>query len=244
MGKLQDKVALITGGTTGIGLASAMLFRDEGAKVIVTGVNQSNLDKVARIEGIDALRCDQSNIADIENMIATVRETHGDLDVLFVNAGIPGSGHPLGRADEDTFDRIVGTNLKGVLFTTQAALPWMADGGSIVLTSSIAAHSALPGGSIYAASKAGVRAFARTWAAELLPRRIRVNTLTPGLIDTPLLDRIDMPPEARSSLTERIPMGRAGAPVEAATAALFLASDDSSFMTGGEIIVSGGQLNL
>lgn len=245
MKKLKGKVALITGGTTGIGLASARLFRDEGARVIVTGTRLPGIEALAMEDGIEAVRSDQSCPADIAALASAIGKRHGRLDIMFLNAGIPGKGQPLGAVDEATCDDIIGINLKGVLFTAQALLPLMAKGGAIIITSSVAAHSALPGASVYAASKAGVRAFVRSWAAELLPRGIRVNTLTPGLIETPLMRRIDVTPEAMERLASKIvPMGRAGTPLEAAAAALFLASNDSSFITGGEIIVSGGQIDL
>lgn len=243
-GKLAGKIALITGGTSGIGLASARLFRGEGATVIVTGTNPEKLAAAAS-DGFDAIACDQSKMADLDTLFDTITERHGRIDVLFGNAGAPGALHKLGSVTEEVYDTIMGLNLKGLYFTVQKALTLMPDGGAIVLTASVAAHSGLPGSTIYAASKAGVRSLGRGFAAELLKRKIRVNTLTPGLTDTPAIAALDaLPGNIRDHLVSLVPMRRSGTSEEAAAAALFLASNDSSFMTGAEIIVSGGQIDL
>lgn len=241
--RLEHKIALITGGTTGIGAACARLFRDEGATVIVTGANEDNVAK-AVAAGFDAVRCDQTNMDDIDALMAGIADRHGRIDCLMVNAG-GGGGAPLADITPEVFDAVIALNLKGVLFTVQRALPLMPDGGAIVLTSSVGGRSAIAPNVAYGAAKAGVRSFGRSFADALIARRIRVNVLTPGLIDTPLFDKMPAP---RAMIVDHlkglVPMGRPGTPDEAATAALFLACSDSSFMTGTEIVVAGGQTDL
>jgi NAD(P)-dependent dehydrogenase (short-subunit alcohol dehydrogenase family) len=245
MGKLAGKVALIVGGTSGIGYASARLFKAEGATVIVTGASQGNADRAALELGVEAIASDMTSMADIDALIAGIKERHGRIDTLFCSAGISGGIHPFESVDEETYDLIMAVNLKGVFFTVQRALTIMPDGGSVVLTSSISTRRGWPTTSVYTAAKAGITALGRTLASELTGRRIRVNTFVPGVFDTPLLQKFELPEDVRAkrdaAYAKTIPMGRVGNPAEAAKAALYLASDDSSFMTGGDLVVSGGQ---
>lgn len=245
MSRLAGKIALITGGTSGLGLAAARLFKAEGATVIATGASRENAERVAQEQGIEAVASDISRLGEIDALIAGIRERHGRIDTLFCSAGISGGVHPYESVDEEAYDRIMGINLKGVFFTVQRALTIMPDGGSIVLTSSISTRCGWPTTSVYTAAKAGVTALGRALASELVGRKIRVNTLVPGVFDTPMLEKFQFSPEVRAqrdaAMQKNIPMGRKGDPLEAAKAALYLASDDSSFMTGGDLVVSGGQ---
>jgi NAD(P)-dependent dehydrogenase (short-subunit alcohol dehydrogenase family) len=243
MGKLSGKVALITGGTTGIGLAMAKLFVQEGARVFITGRRQKELDDAVKAIGgnVAGIQGDVSNLADLDRLFATIGRANGHLDVLVANAGIAELA-PLEKVTEEHFDRVFDINVKGTLFTVQKALPHMKDGGSIVLTGSVAGVKGTPGFGVYAASKAAIRCFVRTWTSELKGRRIRANVVSPGPIETPIIETLA--PEAIAQVVSTIPMGRMGAPDEVAKVALFLASDDASYITGTELFVDGGRAQV
>jgi NAD(P)-dependent dehydrogenase (short-subunit alcohol dehydrogenase family) len=239
MGKLQDKVAVITGGTSGMGLATARRFVAEGAYVYIMGRRRAELDAAVKAIGrnVTGVAGDIARLADLDGLYETVRSERGHVDVVFANAGV-GEVAPLGAISVEHFDRIFGINVRGTLFTVQKALPLMREGGSIILTGSIAGVKGLPGFDVYSASKAALRSFVRTWTVELKDRRIRANIISPGTIDTPIL--AGLPKEAIAQLVATIPMGRMGESEEIATAALFLACADSSFVTGIELFVDGG----
>jgi NAD(P)-dependent dehydrogenase (short-subunit alcohol dehydrogenase family) len=245
MGKLEGKVAVITGGNSGMGLATAQRFVAEGAYVFITGRRQAELDKAVKQIGrnVTGVRGDVSNLADLERLYATVKEKKGVIDVLFANAGI-GSFAPIGSITEEHFDGIFGINVRGLLFSVQKALPLFQDGGSIILNASVASIGGMEGASVYSASKAAVRSFARGWTNDLKGRKIRVNTLSPGPIDTPLFEKAANSKEEaaafKSYVAGKVPLGRMGTSEEIANVALFLASDDSSFVTGIELFVDGG----
>jgi len=249
MGKLEGKVAVITGGNSGIGLATAKEFKEQGAQVVITGRDQQTLDEAKREIGGDvlAVRSDASSLTDIDKLFAAVKEEFGHIDVLFINAGI-GKFAPVEAVTEEEFDSIMDINFKGAYFTIQRALPFLNDNASIVLNTSIAAHIGMPNSSVYAASKAALITLARTLSAELVGRGIRVNAVSPGPVTTPILNRLGLPPEAleetRNSLTDQIPMKRFGRPEEIAKTVLFLACTDSSFLLGTEIIADGGMSQL
>ena len=244
--KLTQKVALITGGTSGIGLATATLFAAEGARVIVTGRRQPELDAaVAAIPGAAGFRVDSSRLDQLDGLFTAIEAQFGRLDIVFANAG-GGSLLPLGEITEAHFDDTFDRNVKGVLFTVQKALPLMAGGGSIILNGSTAAAKSIPGFSVYSASKAAVHAFTRGWMADLKGRNIRINTLVPGPTGTAGLKGLAGPDaQQQQALLDQfalgVPMGRVGDPAEVARAALFLASDDASFVTGSELFVDGGE---
>jgi NAD(P)-dependent dehydrogenase (short-subunit alcohol dehydrogenase family) len=236
--KLENRVAVITGATSGMALATAKLFVEEGAYVFVTGRSQERLDKAAKeIGNVTGVQGNAGNLADLDRLFEIVKKEKGRIDVLFASAGIGELNNPLGSITEKGFDDTFNVNVRGTLFTVQKALPLMKDGGSIILNSSIAGVKGFSGTTVYSASKAAVRSFARTWTAEL-KGRIRVNVISPGTIDTAIFD--GTPQEMRDSFVSIIPMGRIGKPHEIASAALFLASDDSSFVTGIELFVDGG----
>ena len=243
MTKLEGKVAVITGGNSGIGLATAQRFVAEGAYVFVTGRRQSELDAAAKQIGknVTAVQGDVSNLADLDRLYATVKQEKGHIDILFANAGT-GEFGPLGAITEEHFDKTFNANVKGLLFTVQKALPLLKDGSSVILNASIVSSTGSPALSVYSASKAAVRSFARTWLVELKERRIRVNILSPGTIDTPVLDPLG--PEAKERFKALIPRGEMGRPEEIATVALFLASNDSSFVNGIELCVDGGTAQI
>jgi len=249
MGKLDGKVAVVTGGNSGIGLATARRFAAEGARVVITGRRQAELDRaVAEVgHGAIGVQGDVSKLADLDRLYATVKERLGRVDVLFANAG-GGKFAPLGSITEEHFDSEFGINVKGLLFTVQKALPLFTDGGSIILNASIASIKGMPSFSVYSASKAAVRSFARGWTNDLKGRKIRVNTLSPGPIDTPILDGLGSTKkeveEVKAGLASQVPMGRMGTSDEIAKVALFLASDDSSFVTGVELFVDGGMAQI
>jgi NAD(P)-dependent dehydrogenase (short-subunit alcohol dehydrogenase family) len=244
-GKLEGRIALITGGSAGIGLATAKRFVAEGAHVYITGRRQSELDKAAAAIGPDvtAIRADVSKLDDLDRLFATIGEDRGRLDVLFANAGVSPLV-PLGSITEEHYDTVFDVNVKGVVFTVQKALPLMPDGGAIVLNASIVATKGFPAFSIYSATKAAVRSFARTWTADLKPRGIRVNAVSPGPIDTPLLNGTFADPDDMKGLASTIVMGRLGRPEEIASAVLFLASAEASFITGIELFVDGGSAQV
>jgi NAD(P)-dependent dehydrogenase (short-subunit alcohol dehydrogenase family) len=248
LGKLDGKVALVTGGTSGIGAATVRLFQAEGAIVIATGRNQVTLDAARRdLPGIEIVASDAGDPAAARALIEAVTARHGHIDVLFVNAGVARFA-PSEAVDEAFFDDQFAINVRGPFFLLKHAVPAMAEGGSIILTSSVSGVKGGVGQTVYAASKAALRSFGRTFAAELAPRRIRVNTISPGPVDTPIFEKIGLPEEAKAGLAERaaamVPLGRVGQPDELAAAALFLASDDSAFITGTELFVDGGLASL
>jgi NAD(P)-dependent dehydrogenase (short-subunit alcohol dehydrogenase family) len=240
VGKLQGKVAVITGGTTGIGFAAAKLFVEEGAYVVITGRRQKELDEAVKAvgENVTGVQGDVSKLADLDRLYNTFKAQRRRIDVVFANAGLAEFA-ALGNITEEHFDRLFNVNVKGALFTVQKALPLMNDGGSIILTGSVASIKGTPAFWVYGATKAAIRNFVRGWTIELKDRRIRSNVLSPGPTETPLVDL--QPPEAIERIVSTIPMGRMGSSEEIAKAALFLASDDSSFVTGIELFVDGGR---
>ena len=239
MGKLDGKVAVITAATSGMALAAAKLFVEEGAYVFITGRRQEKLDDAVKAIGrnVTGVQGDAANLADLDLLYETVKKEKGYIDVLFASAGLGGHAM-LGSVTEEQFDTTFGLNVRGTLFTVQKALPLIRDGGSIVMNGSIASVKGMPGMSVYGASKAALRSFARTWLVELEDRKIRVNVMSPGPIDTAAMKNI--PPEMKEQFRSMIPRKELGRPEEIATAVLFLASDDSSFVNGSELSVDGG----
>jgi NAD(P)-dependent dehydrogenase (short-subunit alcohol dehydrogenase family) len=248
MGKLDGKIALISGGTSGIGAVTARLFAAEGASVIVTGSSQASADAArAELPGVEAIVSDAADVAATRALVEQVTARHGRIDVLFVNAGIAKFA-PIESVDEAFFDRQFDVNVKGAFFLIKHAVAAIPDGGAIILTSSVAgAGGGLGGGAIYGATKAAIRSLGRTVAKELLPRRIRVNTISPGPILTPILDKGGLTPAQKDAFIEgaktRIPLGRTGTPEEVAAAALYLAAD-ATYTTGAELFVDGGLIDL
>jgi NAD(P)-dependent dehydrogenase (short-subunit alcohol dehydrogenase family) len=240
MGKLDGKVAVITGGSSGLALASAQLFVKEGAHVFITGRRQEILDEAVNSIGrnVTGVQGDASQNDDLDRLFDTVKRDKGRIDVLFASAGM-GEASDLGNITEEHFDKQFGLNTRGTLFTVQKALPLINDGGSIIMTGSIASVKGWPGWSVYAASKAALLAYARVWLVELKDRKIRVNVLSPGQISTPTQQQL-LDDETRQQFESLIPRGEMGRPEEAATVALFLASDDSSYVNGLELPVDGG----
>ena len=240
--RLQGKVAVITGGTTGIGFAAAKLFVEEGAYVFITGRRQKELDAAVKAIGsnVTGVQGDVSKLADLDRLYGAVK-AKGKLDIVFANAGVAEFA-PLDKITEDHFDKLFDINVKGALFTVQKALPLLKDGGSIVLTGSSAGIKGTPAFGVYGATKAALRSFVRTWTSDLKDRHIRSNILSPGPTDTPVLD--GLPAENVARIVSTIPMGRMGESDEIAKAALFLASDDSSFVTGIELFVDGGRAQI
>lgn len=242
--KLANKIALVTGGSTGIGLASAQVLAEQGAKVYITGRRQEELDAAVALIGPAAtgIRADASVLSELDNVFATIASESGRLDVLFANAG-GGDMMPLGEITEEHFDRIFGTNVRGLLFTVQKALPLLGNGASVILTGSTAAVKGTASFSVYSASKAAVRSLARSWALELKDRGIRINVVSPGPVRTPGLGGL-VPEEHRQglfdALAEGVPLGRLGEPQEIGKTVAFLASDDASFINAAEIYVDGG----
>src|SRR5580693_6916444 len=238
-GKLEGKIALVTGGSSGIGLATAQNFVKEGAFVYITGRRQAELDKAVKAIGsqVKSVRADSSNLDDLDRLFAQIKQEKGRLDVVFANAG-GGSLAPLGSITEEVYDQTFNTNVKGVLFTVQKALPLIPDGGSIILNASIVSQKGMAAFSVYSATKAAVRSFARSWTTDLKDRKIRVNAISPGPIDTPILDGLGDSEEERKGikahLTSIVPLGRMGQPDEIGKAAVFLASSDASFIAGVE----------
>jgi NAD(P)-dependent dehydrogenase (short-subunit alcohol dehydrogenase family) len=248
--RLANKVALVTGGSAGLGLAIAQRFGREGAHVYITGRRTEALDIAkASIKGhVTAVTADVTVPADLDNVVEAIRQGSGHLDVIVANAGSIERAN-LGDVTEDHFDRTFDVNARGTLFTVQKALPLLRRGGSIVLLGSITAFKGDPGAGTYSAAKAAVRSYARTWAAEFGDRGLRVNVLSPGPIDTLIIDGqagyFDQNPEAlRAHMSTLVPMGRLGLPDEIANGALFLASDESSFMTGAELCIDGGMAQV
>ena len=245
LGRLEGKVALITGGNSGIGLATAKRFVNEGAYVFITGRRKSELDAAVKEIGknITAVQGDVANLDDLDRLFAQIKQEKGKIDVLFANAGIAKYA-PLGAIGEELYDSIFDINIKGVLFTVQKALPLLPDGASVILNASIVASKGFSSNSVYSASKAAVRSFARTWTTDLKDRRIRVNAVSPGSTDTPGLNELlassETGKERRKMISDTVPLGRLGSPDEIAKAVVFLASDDSSYITGTELFVDGG----
>lgn len=245
MSKLSGKVAVITGGNSGMGLATAKLFLAEGAKVIITGRRQGELDEAVQSlgAGAEGVQGDVSKLADLDRLHDYLKAKHGKVDVIFANAGF-GNFAPLGQVTEEDFDATFNTNVKGLFFTVQKLLPLIPEGGSIILNASVAASTGTPAFSVYSATKAAVRSLARTWTSDLKDRKIRVNALSPGPIETPIFGKTGMTEQQiadfKNGIVSQVPIGRIGHVDEIAKPALFLASDDSSFITGIELTVDGG----
>src|SRR5580700_1831399 len=245
MHRLDGKTALITGGTSGIGLATAKQFVNEGAYVFITGRREPELAAAVKEIGrnVSGVQGDVSNLADLDHLFAQIRKEKGKLDIVFANAGVAKYA-PFGKVTQEFYDSIFNINVKGLVFTVQKALPLLPDGASIILNASIAGSKGLPTYSVYSATKAAVRSFARTWTTDLKERRIRVNAVSPGSIDTPasrdLLASSEVGEKRKKMIAESVPLGRFGTPDETAKAVVFLASDDSSYVTGIELFVDGG----
>jgi len=245
LGKLEGKIALITGGNSGIGFATAKRFVNEGAYVFITGRRKSELEAAVKEVGknVTAVQGDVANLDDRDRLFAQIKKEKGKIDVIFANAGIAKYA-PLGTIAEELFDSIFDINVKGVLFTVQKALPLFPDGACVILNASIVAGKGFSSNSVYSASKAAVRSFARTWTTDLKDRRIRVNAVSPGSTDTPGLNELlassETGKERRKMISNTVPLGRLGRPDEIARAVVFLASDNSSYITGTELFVDGG----
>jgi len=242
--RLEGKIAVITGGNSGIGLATAEQFVAEGAYVYITGRRQQELDAAVKQIGrnVTGVQGDVANLADLDRLYAQVRKEKGRVDIVFANAGL-GTRAMIGEITEEQFDFIFGINVRGLVFTVQKALPLMPDGGAILLNASLASISGLPAAGLYSATKAAVRSFARTWTVELSPRRIRVNVISPGWTDTPIVGRTMTPEQAqqfKAAIPATVPLGRIGRPEEVAKVAVFLASEESSYVAGVELFVDGG----
>ena len=245
MGKLDGKVALVTGGNSGIGLAAAKELVKEGAYVFITGRREPELAAAVKEIGknVTAVQGDVANLGDLDRLFEQIKREKGKLDIVFANAGIAKFA-TLGNITEEVYDSIFNINVKGLLFTVQKALPLMPDGGSIILNASIVASKGLPSNSVYSATKAAIRSFARTWTTDLKDRHIRVNAISPGTIDTPglsdLLASSEVGQQRKNLIPVNVPAGRVGQPAEVGKAVVFLASDDSSYVTGIELFVDGG----
>ncbi len=245
MGKLEGKIALITGGNSGIGLATAKQFVNEGAYVFITGRRQSELDAAVKQIGksVTAVQGDVSKLGDLDRLFAQIKREKSRLDIVFANAGVAKYA-PFGTITEEHYDSIFNINVKGLLFTVQKALPLLPDGASVILNASIVASKGFSSNSVYSATKAAVRSFARTWTTDLKDRRIRVNAVSPGATDTPglsdLLASAEVGEQRLQMISNTVPLGRLGTPDEIAKAVVFLASDDSSYVTGTELFVDGG----
>jgi len=245
MGKLEGKIALVTGGNGGIGLAAAKRFVDEGAYVFITGRRDTELAAAVKDIGknVTGIQGDVADLGDLDRLFAQIKREKRRLDIVFANAGVAKYA-PLGEISEELYDWTFDINVKGLVFTVQKALPLLSDGASIILNASIVASKGLPSNSIYSATKAAVRSFARTWTTDLKHRRIRVNAVSPGSVETPglngLLASSDAGEQRRKMITSAVPLGRFGTPDEIAKAVVFLASDDSSYVTGTELFVDGG----
>jgi NAD(P)-dependent dehydrogenase (short-subunit alcohol dehydrogenase family) len=249
MSKHAGKIAVITGGNSGIGLATAQRLANEGAYVFITGRRQSELDAAVKLIGknVTAVQGDVSNLADLDRLYATVKQQKGRIDILFANAGL-GEFAPLGSITEAHYDKTFDVNVKGVLFTVQKALPLLVDGASVILNASIVSIKGMPAFSVYSATKAALRSFARSWTVDLKDRKIRVNVVSPGPIETPAIDRLGQvvgdTAQLKAGLISGVPMGRMGTSDEIAKAVSFLASDDASFITGIELFVDGGMAQI
>jgi NAD(P)-dependent dehydrogenase (short-subunit alcohol dehydrogenase family) len=241
MGKLEGKIALITGGNSGIGLATAKHFVREGAQVFITGRRESELAAAVKEIGSNAtaVQGDVSNLSDLDRLFAQIKREKGKLDIVFANAGVARLA-PFGTISEEHFDSLFNSNVKGLLFTVQKALPLLPDGASIILNASVGASKGVPERSVYNATKAAVRSFARTWTTDLKDRHIRVNVVSPGVTDTPPWHTTEAREQGLKAAPNIIPLGRVGTPDEIAKAVVFLASDDSSYVAGTELFVDGG----
>ena len=245
MNKLEGKIALITGGNSGIGLATAKQFVNEGAYVFITGRRDAELAAAVKEIGknVTGIQGDVSNLADLDRLFAQITREKGKLDIVFANAGVAKFA-AFGTITEELYDWTFDINVKGLLFTVQKALPLLPDGASIILNSSVVASKGLPINSVYSATKAAIRSFARTWTTDLKDRRIRVNAVSPGSIDTPglsgLLGSSETGRQRLKMISNNVPLGRLGSPDEIAKAVVFLASDDASYITGIELFVDGG----
>jgi NAD(P)-dependent dehydrogenase (short-subunit alcohol dehydrogenase family) len=239
--RLANKTALITGGNSGIGLATAKQFVKEGAYVFITGRRDAELAAAVKAIGgnVTSVQGDASNLGDLDRLFAQIKRDKGGLDIVFANAGIV-TTTPLGKITVEDYDSIFNVNVKGLLFTVQKALPLLHDGGSIILNASIVASKGSPNWSVYSATKAAVRSFARTWTVDLKDRGIRVNAVSPGFIDTPPWRSIEAAEQRMNAISKTVPLGRFGTADEIAKAVAFLASDDSSYVTGAELFVDGG----
>ncbi|UPG88556.1 glucose 1-dehydrogenase [Luteibacter aegosomaticola] len=244
--RFEGKVVVVTGGSEGIGLATAKRFATEGAHVYITGRRQEALDTATKAIGHGAIgiQGDASSVADLDSLYDRVRADHGKVDVVFANAGTAEvNPRPLGEIDEEAFDRLFGLNVRGLLFSVQKALPLLSDGGAIVLNGSVAGSKGFPGQSLYNATKAAVRSFARSWTADLAPRGIRVNVVAPGGTETKMMRNfLDERPGVEDMLQQLVPLARLGEPDEVASAVLFLASDESRYIAGAELFVDGGSV--
>lgn len=249
MKKLEGKIALVTGGTTGIGFATAKRFVAEGATVFITGRRKEKLDEAAKEIGgnIVGVQADSSKLADLDKLYAQIKQLHGRLDIVFANAGI-GEFATIEQLTEEHYDKIMDTNLKGVVFTVQKALPLIPKGGAIVLNASIVSVKGMPAFGVYSATKAALRSFARTWTTDLKDRQIRVNVVSPGPIQTPGVEGLANDEEGtkqlKAGLIAQVPLGRMGDPDEVAKAVVFLASDDASYVAGVELFVDGGMVQV
>jgi len=243
-GKLEGKVAVVTGGSAGIGLAAARLFAEEGAYVFITGRRQAELDAAVKLIGPKAVavRADAGSLADLAHLFDTVKAAKGRVDVLYANAGVY-EATPLAAISEDAYGKMFDINVKGVLFTVQQALPLIPDGGSIILTGSVSGSMGMEAFSVYNATKAAIRSFARSWTADLKSRGIRVNVVSPGPVQTPGLD-VFADDDVKHYLKTLVPLGRIGTAEEIAKAVLFLASADSSYVAGAELFVDGGMAQV
>ncbi len=245
MGKLEGKIALVTGGNSGIGLATAKQFVSEGAYVFITGRREAELAAAVKEIGknVTGVQGDVSNLGDLDRLFTQIKREKGKLDIVFANAGVAKYA-PFGTITEEHYDSIFNINVKGLLFTVQKALPLLPDGASIILNASVVASKGLSANSVYSATKAAVRSFARTWTTDLKDRRIRVNAVSPGPIETPGLNELlasgETGQERKKTISSTVPLGRLGRPDEIAKAVVFLASDDSSYVTGTELFVDGG----
>ncbi|RDL45741.1 short-chain dehydrogenase [Marinomonas piezotolerans] len=243
MSNLVGKIAVITGGHSGIGYATAVKFKELGAKVIITGRDEESLNRAAATIGATAIKADQGNLKDIDRLATQVKDLHGTVDILFINAGIA-TFAPVEETTEDQFDDMMNINFKGAFFTAQKFIPLLNEGASVINLSSINAYAGMPNTATYAASKAALNALTRTLSTELAPRKIRVNSVNPGPTKTPLFGKLGMPEdtikEFSTAMENRIPLHRFGEPSDIANLVAFLASDDASFITGGEYNIDGG----
>ena len=249
MNTLDNKVAVVTGGSSGIGLATAQRFLADGARVVVTGRNQEALDAAVSTLGGGAtgVRGDVADLDDLDSLFAQVRTQFGRVDVLFANAGVA-PFVPFRAVTEEHFDRLFDVNVRGLFFTVQKALPLLSDGASVILNASVVAQVGLPNTSVYSATKAAVRSLGRTLAAELSPRGIRVNVVSPGLIETPLVGKLGLSPDEvetfAAQVVQQTPLGRPGKAEEIAATVAFLASDDASYFTGADLVADGGMIHV
>jgi NAD(P)-dependent dehydrogenase (short-subunit alcohol dehydrogenase family) len=245
LGKLEGKVAVITGGTSGMALASAKLFVEEGAYVFITGRRQDQLnDAIAQIgRNVTGVKADSSNLDDLDNLFDVVKREKGSIDVLYASAGM-GEPLPVGQITLEHYEKQFNLNTRGTLFTVNKAIALFNDGGSILMTGSVASVKGWPGWSVYAASKAALHAFARCWVSDLADRNIRVNVLSPGQVFTPTQEEVMKDPDVKAAFESMIPRRKMGTPEEIATVALFLASDDSSYVNGMELKVDGGTTSI